>query len=122
MNRQQDDSDLRKLFAAIRESDGDLIPSFQRVWNASRLRQPKPAGVRILRLAVFVFLVLLGVHLVNRPETKPVKQLAGSLSKWKAPTDFLLKTPGMEVLQSVPTFGAAPHSGLGSAESNQTQE
>jgi hypothetical protein len=33
-------------------------------------------------------------------------RLAMALGEWEAPTDFLLRTPGLEFFQSPPRFGA----------------
>jgi len=41
----------------------------------------------------------------HRPQPEPGKPVA-SLMEWKPPTDFLLETPGRELLRTVPAIGA----------------
>jgi hypothetical protein len=51
-------------------------------------------------VAVAVFTV------TRRPETGP--PWAPSIEDWTAPTDFLLETPGIELLETVPSIGEVP--------------
>jgi hypothetical protein len=51
--------------------------------------------------------VVLALSLRERraPGDDEMQRLAASLSGWEAPTDFLLRTPGAEFLQSAPRLG-----------------
>jgi len=44
---------------------------------------------------------------LHRPHAEPATPVA-SIAGWKPPTDFLLETPGRELLQTVPVIGALP--------------
>ncbi len=71
------------------------------------MRRP---GVRFRFAAIAAVLVLAAVGtwivLKQRP-ARPVATIA-QLSQWRAPTDFLLQTPGGEFLRTVPRFGGLP--------------
>jgi hypothetical protein len=56
-----------------------------------------------LSLAALVACIFF-VRLMRQPERHPGKP-AISLTEWKAPTDFLLETPGRELLRTVPVIG-----------------
>jgi len=100
-----DDNDLRTRFAELRREEEARAPSF---------RLPSPSGVAPrLRLArrVALALSLAGLvacifflRLMRQPERLAGKT-AISLAQWKAPTDFLLETPGRELLRTVPAIG-----------------
>ena len=82
------DDQLREAFAELRRAEAAHVPRF--VVG----RRPRPYTA--LAFAAVVFLIVLIVAIIpRRPPTPP-------LTTWKAPTDFLLQTPGRELLQSVP--------------------
>jgi hypothetical protein len=81
---------LRQAFAELRRVEGEQAPKF--VVPALRVRDRlKP----VLRLAFAALLLIIVVLSFRRPPEP-------SISAWKAPTDFLLATPGRELLQSTP--------------------
>ena len=100
-----DDTDLRNRFAELRREEEARTPGF---------RLPSPRGVasrlrlgRLVALAASLAVSVACVFLVRlmwRPEQLPGKP-AVSLTEWKAPTDFLLETPGRELLRTVPAIG-----------------
>jgi hypothetical protein len=99
------DDDLRERFTALRRAEEANVPEF--AWLA-------PSGVRFggrwsagALIAVTVCLVVMAAavwFLQSRQERRSGTPVA-SLSEWKAPTDFLLETPGREVLRTVPAIG-----------------
>ncbi len=104
----EEDRDLRELFRKLRQEDQQSAPSFRKIWTTSVSRQSHPRPLLRFAVAVSVFLLFgLSIYLVERamiqtaPQTAPVY----TFSEWKAPTDFLLQTPGRELLQSAPAFG-----------------
>jgi hypothetical protein len=104
----QEEQDFQKVFEELRQQDQGLTPTFERVWKASQARQgARTALIRSLRFAVAAALLLVSafsIYMVSR-EILPVSRPSQvSLSQWKAPTDFLLRTPGIEILHSIPTF------------------
>jgi hypothetical protein len=82
------DEQLRGAFAELRRAETAHVPSFR---LRARARRP------YLRFAfAIVLLIALAVVMIPRRAPQP------SLSAWRAPTDFLLQTPGRELLHSVP--------------------
>ena len=95
----RDDADLRQAFAVLRREDANAAPIFQAVLARARPRRLAPLGG--LLVAASVAAAVLGI-VVRRPD--PPKPMA-SMGTWIAPTDFLLSTPGREIVQTVPRIG-----------------
>lgn len=100
-----DDRDLRERFTALRRDDAAGAPTFDAV-RAPAVRQPRPRP-RIVPLAPAIAvaavaaLVVLGVLRMRQPR-EPLVSLA--TTRWDSPTDFLLRVPGAEYLETVPSF------------------
>ena len=86
------DHDLREAYAKLRESESLSIPRFS-VWR----RAPSPVPRRAWALAA-ILLIVIGAFMF-RPKHHVAEV---SISTWHAPTDFLLQTPGRELVVSVP--------------------
>jgi hypothetical protein len=114
MNPQNDDRDLREIFAAMRRDEQARLSAFR------NLLAPAPRGrtrknrmaFGLAALATFVIVtwaVISRMPLVADSAKSPGPELALSPSTWTSPTAFLLRTPGHEVLSTVPAFaGAVP--------------
>jgi hypothetical protein len=92
------DSDLRNAFHELRDAETARVPRFRLT------RQPRswrPA----LAVAVLLLIVVAVVSLV--PVRRRAPQVE-SIVTWKAPTDVLLRTPGSELLSSVPRIPELP--------------
>ncbi len=101
-----EDKDLRERFAALRREDEAQAPDF--VVLTAR-RRPRSVG-KFVGVAAFVVAIVVGVILLRPVPRKPEQGTGGniaSIAEWKAPTDFLLETPGRELLRSVPTIGSS---------------
>lgn len=99
-----DDAELRNHFAALRDEELARIPAFERVLRTL----PRPhTGLRAIAVsACLVVVASLSVLHMFRERTPPAPVLAvPSLAQWRAPTDFLLDTPGRELLHSIPRIG-----------------
>ena len=103
MKPDEDDA-LRAALAEAHRGDGAETPSFDRVWMAARRgglqhRSPLPWLMTCASLAGALGLAawLVG-HLGPPPAQLPLG------TRWIGPTDFLLETPGLVTLQSVPEF------------------
>jgi len=83
------DDQLRSAFAELRRVETARIPAFRVQRRRGRRRSTQ------LAFAVVLLIVLALVMIPRRPPQP-------SISAWRAPTDFLLQTPGRELLQSVP--------------------
>lgn len=100
-----DDRALREQFAALRHTTGAGAPSFRSTLaEAARRRRP---GTRLrypvavtLGAASVAALALAVAHSGGRRETL----VDLTVVRWKAPTDFLLRTPGDELLRTMPAF------------------
>jgi hypothetical protein len=99
-----DDRGLRELFAQLKREDRARIPSFRK--PAARVA---PRWRPVARLAVAAAIVVIAVVLARPDRTPPsmASQVVdlGSAA-WHSPTDFLLITPGSEMLRSVPAVGS----------------
>jgi hypothetical protein len=105
-----DDRDLRDAFARLRDAERRGIPPFR----IPAQSQPVLRARGALRLAAAAALLLLVISLgyLSRQADRGVHQpatprSATSISEWRAPTDFLLRTPGSELIVSTPRI--RPH-------------
>lgn len=121
----RDDPALSELFNEVHR--GDSPPSFDALFRAevpaARLRRRWP----LLAAAAIAVGVAVAIPLWSRghsggarpitasiepPATSPeplppeVEKLATSLEDWRAPTDFLLDTPGADLLTETPRLGS----------------
>jgi hypothetical protein len=99
------DNDLRSLFEELRREDEARTPVFtltrpSRMARGSRLGRLVVLAASLAGLVACVFFL----RLMRQPERLPGTP-AVSLTEWKAPTDFLLETPGRELLRTVPAIG-----------------
>jgi len=103
------DKDLRGRFAALRSEEAAETPEFSLPGSGGVHLRPRRWGT--LRVTVAAFLVAmvaaLGLRLIPRKPERNMTSVA-SLTEWKASTDFLLETPGRELLETVPVIGAWP--------------
>ncbi|MGH7568419.1 MAG: hypothetical protein ACREL9_05535 [Gemmatimonadales bacterium] len=96
--------ELRDRFERLRREEADRVPAFRAVLAAAERRRAgrPPARFRlalgVIALAAGVVAVVVGVRLFRAPAT-PVDLAA---TRWRGPTDFLLRLPGHELLGTVP--------------------
>jgi len=86
------DSDLRDAFHRLRDAESARAPRFG-VAPRPRFSIWRPA----IAAAMLLFIVMAISTLPIRREPE-----IGSIVDWKAPTDVLLRTPGSELLSTVP--------------------
>jgi hypothetical protein len=109
MMRDDDEADLRQAFAALRREDAEQAPAFDGVLTAAQLRRgrrrlvPLLGGLAASLAAIAIVVVAVAVR--HPPSTPP--RVVG-IEQWTAPTDFLLRTPGREILETTPRIGARP--------------
>jgi hypothetical protein len=97
------DTALRKRFAGLRQEEQQHIPAFVSLWGRRSRVQPSKAlrfAAAGCALIVVMAILFLRSERTNRNEVSMVE-----ITEWKAPTDFLLETPGREILQTVPEIG-----------------
>lgn len=102
MSHDDHDADLREYFAALRREERRAAPPFHvPAWvRRSRPRRTLPVAASAVLVGGAAAL-LLWVGARGRPTEST---LSGSLTAaaWISPTDFLLETPGRDLLRVVP--------------------
>jgi len=107
VTRKDEDRELVRLFEELRRADDASAPPFRRVLERpqARARAPSLGSVAAVSASVLALLIL---WLAGswRPPRGTQRASAGTvgLGDWKSPTDFLLLTPGGELLDSKPTL------------------
>ena len=99
-----DDRQLRELFSRLKGEDRARVPSYR-----TPVATVVPRWRPVARLAVATAIVLIALVL-GRPDRTPpnmARQLVDlGAATWESPTDFLLITPGSELLRSMPAVGS----------------
>ena len=105
------DDDLRARFIALRAHDDATAPAFDHVADPgvlARRRRRARTQRRMAELSVPAIVVLATVAVrawLATPEPEPGDGVLGvdlGSVYWHAPSDFLLDTPGLELLRDVP--------------------
>ena len=108
------DRELREFLVAAGRRVADQAPSFDRL----RARAHEDAGrrrrrrVRVAALAAASLVAMtlgLGLRSVERREARFESAFASAraMGAWEAPLDFLLETPGRDVLRGAPRLPSA---------------
>ena len=96
------DDELRGCFTVLRCEEEQSVPKFASLWGGrSRIQR----GKGLWFAAAACALIAVGAILLLRSERNKNEVSMVSIMEWKAPTDFLLETPGREILQTVPEIG-----------------
>ena len=91
------DSDLRSLFHRLRDEETRFPPS-------PRVRGEGAPKARMRGWALAMIAILIVIAFALRPRQTP----APSILTWTPPTDVLLRTPGSELLTTVPRIPDIP--------------
>ena len=99
-----DEARLRAALAEAHRDDARRMPGFGATW-ASAQRDPgrRAAAWRWAVLSTALVAAGVATWLVTRPEAAPAAWPTVS-TRWVGPTDFLLETPDLVTLRSVPTL------------------
>ena len=103
-----EDRELSRLFEAARRADESAAPDLERLLARSRRRRPTSASRRIAYAAAVACLVTVAVVLLRGVHPAPAAETL-QLADWLSPTDFLLDTPGSELLSELPTLASLPN-------------
>jgi hypothetical protein len=98
---------LYESFAALRREEEARVPpisAFTLNSGAHRRRSPVRLVAATISLAT-VFAVAAWLHIEHERSDRGREQAAVSITAWKPSTDFLLETPGRELLHGVPAIG-----------------
>lgn len=105
MNDQRDDQDLRAAFETLRRETQAGVAPFRRPRRAPARRtiawHLKPLLATGVLAAVIAGLVIERRAVERRRIVEPFL----TSTAWESPTDFLLATPGQELLNTVPAVG-----------------
>jgi hypothetical protein len=102
------DSDLRERFASLRTEDAGRTASFSGVLHSAPRSSSRNCG--LLAATACLALVVLALFLYPHARApRPPGAAAQSLADWRSPMDFLLNTPGQEMLRTVPEIGETPN-------------
>jgi hypothetical protein len=111
MSGQWQDQQLREHFQELRRDETGSAPSFS-VTCAAAYAKNRDFGRAMLKwrlaavAAVALLLVVASVFLLQRPWPRGSEEAKmASLSDWRSPTEWLLQTPGRQLLKSVPKLG-----------------
>lgn len=106
------DRDLRERFSELRRQDHAHAGEF-----SSLLHRARPHANPIRRLSVWVAVtaglaVTIAVVVTSIPRSghRNTGSPEMSITEWKSSTDFLLRTPGLELLRTIPRIGELPAS------------
>ena len=104
----ENENELRRRFAQLREADKDRAPGFAQTYG--RARAPK-SGRAPLRVWPLVFgaaaaVVIAALSLAYGRSFSPAAATP-AIATWRAPTDVLLQTPGSELLGAMPALGTS---------------
>jgi len=100
-----DDHDLRDRFQRLRREDVVGVTPFRPTLAAVARRAPSPRlpALRIAAAAAVIAALAVTVVLVTRGRRGIPIDFARA--RWEAPSDFLLRVPGAELLRTVPELG-----------------
>ncbi len=103
-----DESELRRRFAQLREADRERAPGFARTYGRARARRSWRATVRIrpLVISAAAAVVIAAIGLAYARSLSP-SAATPEIATWRAPTDVFLRTPGSELLGTMPALGAS---------------
>jgi hypothetical protein len=103
----EDDRDLLEQFASLRREEAASAPTFERVTGAAgRCSKHAGWGVAVAACILIAVVAAVIIHVPHPPSAAPT-MTAPTLADWRAPTDFLLDTPGAALLHTIPDLG--PH-------------
>ena len=106
-----DKNEIRQRFAQLRESDRERAPDFAQIYGRARSRRRLGASPRLRPhvVAMAAAVVVAAIWLANARSfsSHPVTPTIATIASWRAPTDVLLRTPGSELLGTMPALGAS---------------
>jgi len=97
-----DERDLRERFQELREAERRFAPRF----GVPRRRRLVPRRLLATAAAVILLAVVVLISIRSRRTTFSASDRAAvqTIAAWHSPTDFLLQTPGSEILVSTPAI------------------
>ena len=100
-----DDRAWRRQVKELLRRDREAAPPFARVLAAARAGRPRPTHRWRLVASALVALGAVALIVFGRIATRTAPTTAVPIASWRSPTDFLLATPGRDLLRTVPAVG-----------------
>lgn len=107
-----EDLDLRQEFVRLRREEAAMLSPFRSTLDAVRRRasaRPRPIRWGFAVAAPLAATAALALWLLARQETPQSTaaptEVAAALENWSTPTDYLLDSPGIDLLDSLPELG-----------------
>ena len=100
------ENEIRQRFAQLREAERERAPGFAQIYGRGRARRRLGAMLRVRPLVIgaAAALVIAAVWIANARSFSPSARTP-TIANWRAPTDVLLRTPGSELLGTMPALG-----------------
>src|SRR5215813_3558111 len=95
--------ELERRFAGLRREEEQKTPAFVAMWPTGPVLR-RHSG-RWLIAAACAAIAVGSLLWIRSSLHRPRNNAVASITEWKAPTDFLLETPGHELLRTVPEIG-----------------
>ena len=99
-----DDRELRDMFARLRREDRAHVPPFQK--PPARPVSPWALPAKVAAAAAVILVVVVLAVPDSGPRRPPVQLVDLGDAAWHSPTDFLLNTPGQDLLRTIPPIGS----------------
>jgi len=96
----EDEARLRAALAEAHREDARRMPGFEATWSSAQRRPGRLAARRWAVLSTALVVAGVATWLVARPRPAPAWPAVST--RWVGPTDFLLETPDLVTLRSVP--------------------
>ena len=106
MTPEDDEARLRAAMAEAHRQDAAHTPAFEAMWRSPARSRPHRSTSRWAVLSAGVVAAAVAVWLVVRPKPPPAAWPVVE-TRWVAPTDFLLETPDLMTLRSLPALDPA---------------
>jgi hypothetical protein len=103
-----EESEFRRRFAELRDADRDRVPSFAQTYARARGRHGLRSTLRVRPLVISALTAgaIATVWLAHARSFSP-SDVTHTIGNWHAPSDVLLRTPGSDLLNTMPALGAS---------------
>ena len=100
-----DENEIRQRFRQLRESDRVRAPNFAQIYGRTRARRSSRAAPRVRPLLIDALLAaVIGAVFTWHSQSSAPSTATETIATWRAPTDILLRTPGSELLGTMPAL------------------
>ena len=103
-----DETEIRNRFAELREAERVRAPGFAQIYGRARARGIWVATHRV-RPFVIAAAAAIAIVAFSLAHSRSLSHSAATpaIATWRAPTDVLLRTPGSELLGTMPALSTS---------------